>query len=188
MCEWEKHKRAQLEPKSNKGSLEALANQNQTNPFWSETPEEHVLRDLLPTKLIPFVKVSETGKMESSSPQEDPTLLGYRGRSQTKFLPLNSDDALTFSTRGQNLQSVMMAQSQQRKFSMSYKRRPTVDPEARDEEEGPNTPARSLSAEREGDRVKERRMSSGAKILMTPEMRSKRLIGSSNPRYQWFVL
>lgn len=124
----------------------------------------------------------------STSPQEDSTLISSRGRPPPKFLPLNSDDSLTYSTRGQSLQSVMLAESNQRKFSMSYKRRPTIlDEEAAVDE--PWTPGRtrSLSGEREGGRVKERRMSSGAKILMTPEMRSMRLIGNSNPRYQWYA-
>lgn len=135
--------------------------------------------------------------MESSSSQEDSTFTGctgrpraktssgYIGRPWAKFLPVNSDDSLIFSTRGQNLQSVMMAQSQQRHFSMSSQRRLSVNRESRDEERGLGSPARNLSAEREGRHMKERRMSSGAKTLMTPEMRSMRLIGNSNPRYHW---
>lgn len=35
-----------------------------------------------------------------------------------------------------------------------------------------------------GDRD-DRRMSMGASVLMTPQMRSQRLIGNSNPRYRW---
>lgn len=33
----------------------------------------------------------------------------------------------------------------------------------------------------------ERRTSNASETLMTPQMRSMRLIGNSNPRYQWFV-
>lgn len=31
----------------------------------------------------------------------------------------------------------------------------------------------------------ERRLSNAAAVLMTPQMRSQRLIGNSNPRYKW---
>lgn len=34
---------------------------------------------------------------------------------------------------------------------------------------------------------RERRTSEGMAALMTPEMRSQRLIGNSNPRYSWYV-
>ena len=58
-----------------------------------------------------------------------------------------------------------------------------IDGEDNDEEAG----ARSIQyassfegAERDG-----RRVSIGGQVLMTPQMRSMRLIGSSNPRYQW---
>ena len=120
-------------------------------------------------------KANTRFKMEGSSSLEDS---GYI-TAQAKFL--NRDDSLIFSTRNQNLQSVMMAQG---KFSASFKRRLSVDHDARDEEEGQGGPG-SSSAEREGRRMKERRRSSGAKTLMTPEMRSLRLIGNSNPQYQW---
>ena len=36
-----------------------------------------------------------------------------------------------------------------------------------------------------GGETDERRMSMAASVLMTPEMRSQRLIGNSNPRYRW---
>jgi hypothetical protein len=35
------------------------------------------------------------------------------------------------------------------------------------------------------DRDPERRSSNAASILNTPQMRSQRLIGNSNPRYKW---
>jgi hypothetical protein len=35
------------------------------------------------------------------------------------------------------------------------------------------------------DRDLERRASNAASILNTPQMRSQRLIGNSNPRYKW---
>jgi hypothetical protein len=35
------------------------------------------------------------------------------------------------------------------------------------------------------DRDTERRTSAAASILNTPQMRSQRLIGNSNPRYKW---
>ncbi len=52
-----------------------------------------------------------------------------------------------------------------------------------------------LDVERDGDSsIREnrtginRRMSNVSQVLNTPQMRSMRLIGNSNPRYQWWVL
>lgn len=44
-----------------------------------------------------------------------------------------------------------------------------------------------MDLERDGDsgRGGEGRSNAGAQSFMTPQMRSMRLIGNSNPRYQW---
>ncbi|KAH0542258.1 hypothetical protein FGG08_003380 [Glutinoglossum americanum] len=47
-----------------------------------------------------------------------------------------------------------------------------------------DTDVEAADLERE-ERERERRQSAGALALMTPQMRSMRLIGNSNPRYQW---
>ena len=50
----------------------------------------------------------------------------------------------------------------------------------RSEEDG------EMDLERDGEGGRgERRLSAGAQVLLTPQMRSIRLIGNSNPRYQW---
>lgn len=118
----------------------------------------------------------------SASPPRRPSIRigGPRG-----FLPLVSDDAL--STRGQTLPGLLRDRSTTslRNLAHGIPRRRTsmIDGEDNDEEAG----ARSIQyassfegAERDG-----RRVSIGGQVLMTPQMRSMRLIGSSNPRYQW---
>jgi hypothetical protein len=81
-----------------------------------------------------------------------------------------------FTTRGHNLPGLIQSHSSSSLHKMggyySPGRRPSsifdLDSEA--------------DLERE---ERERRQSIGALALMTPQMRSMRLIGSSNPRYQW---
>jgi hypothetical protein len=111
----------------------------------------------------------------STSPRARP---GLRLRG---FLPL-SEDGSTFSTRGQNLPGLIQTfgtppiprRSSTFRFLEGYEdleaaRRLAEEPNEFEEHEGA------------GDR----KMSSAAMILMTPEMRSQRLIGNSNPRYKW---
>lgn len=122
---------------------------------------------------------------EAISPPRNPTfrLNGLKG-----FLPL-ADDGV--STRGQALTSLI----QSRSSASLQDLRPHVSPRRHsnyrtsdEESDGGLTKVRSAgSGAREGSDREERRSNAGAQALMTPQMRSMRLIGSSNPRYQWYV-
>lgn len=102
------------------------------------------------------------------------------------YLPVPDD---TVSTRGQRLSSLirdrsftslkdLRAQYAQRRLSMYND----------DEEQGFERGSDGTGEERNGRGSKNpRKMSDGSQILMTPQMRSMRLIGNSNPRYQWWV-
>ncbi|KAL8731758.1 MAG: hypothetical protein Q9166_003205 [cf. Caloplaca sp. 2 TL-2023] len=115
--------------------------------------------------------------MATPSPDKPPNVrLGtLRG-----FLPLS--DAV--STRGQTLPSLIQSRSsaslrdvrahlQQRKQSVYH------DDTDEDTDPERQSPARSKHA------ASERRQSNASEVLLTPQMRSMRLIGNSNPRYQW---
>ncbi|KAL8688984.1 MAG: hypothetical protein Q9224_004752 [Gallowayella concinna] len=108
------------------------------------------------------------------------------------FLPLAGD---AVSTRGQNLPSLIQSRSSaslrdvrallnQRKQSLYHEEiddEPDLerDGESRGGQRDRQSPARSKYAASEG------RMSNASEVLLTPQMRSMRLIGNSNPRYQW---
>ncbi|KAL8764030.1 MAG: hypothetical protein Q9184_000318 [Pyrenodesmia sp. 2 TL-2023] len=117
--------------------------------------------------------------MANSSPEKQPNVrLGtLRG-----FLPLATDSV---STRGQNLPSLIQSRSSASLRDVrAYlnQRKASVYHDETDEEP---------DIERDGDaRVSQkhkpdRRASNASDVLMTPQMRSMRLIGNSNPRYQW---
>ena len=135
--------------------------------------------------------------MAESFDGSTPRPKSYRIRSLRGFLPLSdSDNAL--STRGQTLPSLIQSRSsanmQDLKAQLAQ-RRPVTPDMIDDEESGIHngvaesridnddlSPAKSII----GRGV--RRMSGlsdGREVLMTPQMRSMRLIGNSNPRYQW---
>ncbi|KAL8842489.1 MAG: hypothetical protein Q9176_002641 [Flavoplaca citrina] len=124
--------------------------------------------------------------MASSPPDKPPVVrLGtLRG-----FLPLASE---AVSTRGQNLPSLIQsrssaslrdvcAQLQKRKQSLYHN---DINDDADLEREGP---CRELQKERQSlDKPKsERRASNASEVLLKPQLRSMRLIGNNNPRYQW---
>ncbi|KAF2715054.1 cation diffusion facilitator 10 [Pleomassaria siparia CBS 279.74] len=99
-------------------------------------------------------------------------LHGFKG-----FLPLSTETPSAFSTRGQALPSLLS-------------RRPSsIRPErehrgSRSEDEDDIESLRfGLITSMDRDAV--RRMSAGEHALKTPQMRSQRLIGNSNPRYKW---
>ncbi|KAL8691294.1 MAG: hypothetical protein Q9218_003454 [Villophora microphyllina] len=103
------------------------------------------------------------------------------------FLPLSSDSV---STRGQKLPSLIQSRSNaslkdvrvqlaQRKQSLLYDE---PDEEA-DPERDPGQKNASPASNRNG-RL-ERKASNASEVLLTPQMRSMRLIGNPNPRYQW---
>ncbi|KAF1839099.1 cation diffusion facilitator 10 [Decorospora gaudefroyi] len=91
------------------------------------------------------------------------------------FLP-SANEASALSTRGQHLPSLLNA------------RRPSTIRSS--ERRGSDTDDDDIEAYRTGrampsDRESDRRSSVGAHALNTPQMRSQRLIGYSNPRYKW---
>ena len=93
------------------------------------------------------------------------------------FLPLS--DVNTITTRGQNLPALIQSKS-----STRLSRRPST---IRSRRESDSSNEDDLESFRGGLTMPwgevERRMS--AAILNTPQMRSQRLIGNSNPRYKW---
>ncbi|RMZ82833.1 hypothetical protein DV737_g1864, partial [Chaetothyriales sp. CBS 132003] len=113
---------------------------------------------------------------------------GYRLGHLSHFIPLNfnSEEANAYSTRGGHLQGLIQTWS-----TTSMPRRPmslhSVD-STDDEERGPLDGALEISPWRRPTYHSDtdpRRASVGPEILMTPQMRSMRLIGNSNPRYRW---
>ncbi|KAJ4302909.1 hypothetical protein N0V90_001800 [Kalmusia sp. IMI 367209] len=98
-------------------------------------------------------------------------LAGLKG-----FLPLASESN-ALSTRSGQLQSLIS-------------RRPSTLRSSRSERRGSVSSDDDIDYFRNGlmaayDSASERRMSIGAHALNTPQMRSQRLIGNSNPRYKW---
>jgi hypothetical protein len=121
---------------------------------------------------------------EDNSPRARP---GLRLRA---FLPL-SEDATTFSTRGQNLPAILSSlgtppQIARRPSSYRFLN-PHDDEEAqRKSGEFDRASLDGQSYDETMEAARDRRMSTAAEILMTPQMRSQRLIGKSNPRYKWY--
>ncbi|EHY52420.1 hypothetical protein HRR83_009246 [Exophiala dermatitidis] len=123
-------------------------------------------------------------------PSTTPQRPGYRLSGLSSFIPLN-DDTSAVSTRGQRLPGLLQSRSNASLFTLpkrSQARRGSFHSHdsTEDEEQGPKDDSELLQRRRtlnmEGDN---RRMSAGLEILMTPQMRSMRLIGNSNPRYRW---
>ena len=118
----------------------------------------------------------------------------YRIGSLRGFLPL-SDTSNAFSTRGQKLPSLIQSRStaNAKDLWVQTPQRRSTTPETNEDDEsdverdadggydGPS-PAKSRLSKMD------RRMSGvsdGSEVLMTPQMRSMRLIGKNNSRYQW---
>jgi hypothetical protein len=115
----------------------------------------------------------------SESPPQRSNL--YRIASLKAFLPLSEERPI--STRGQNLPSLIHNMSSgpvvtRRRSSVRYERRSSED----DAESGRS---HGLTMAWGGASEREDRKMSVASVLMTPQMRSQRLIGNSNPRYKW---
>ncbi|RMZ80636.1 hypothetical protein DV738_g2617, partial [Chaetothyriales sp. CBS 135597] len=134
--------------------------------------------------------VKGKGKMTEQDEERSrpPTRPGYRLGHLSNFVPLtfNADESNAYSTRGGHLQGLIKTWS-------STQKRPTslysVDTTTDDEERGgildpalDSSPWRRSGYHSDTD---PRRASIGPEILMTPQMRSMRLIGNSNPRYRW---
>jgi cation diffusion facilitator family transporter len=124
-----------------------------------------------------------------STPQRPNYLLG----GLSTFIPVNEDTPV--STRGQRLPGLIQSRSSASLFTLP-KRRPNTTPTRRgsipsqhsnDDEEGGNADESEPLRKRRTSpmEIDSRRMSLGPEILLTPQMRSMRLIGQNNPRYLW---
>ncbi|KAK4690472.1 hypothetical protein P7C71_g6326, partial [Lecanoromycetidae sp. Uapishka_2] len=129
---------------------------------------------------------------DASSP---PRPKSYRLGSLQNFLPLSSYDS-ALSTRGQKLASIIRSRSSAniKDLPALARQRPTTpdmregDESGGDGEGGENGGFSGSSPVKSKLGRIARRMSGfsdGGDVLMTPQMRSMRLIGNSNPRYQW---
>jgi cation diffusion facilitator family transporter len=120
----------------------------------------------------------------------------YRIAALKDFLPLNTDQP-PLSARNQSRSTSNLAAMKNRSFA-SHRRRSsfgaddlpgrTSNETARDEDLLPEGQAALLSSSHWGGGEPLRRMSTLGSLpasLMTPQMRSQRLIGNSNPRYKW---
>ena len=106
----------------------------------------------------------------------------FRVGSLLNFLPL-SDDAV--STRGQKLPSIIRDRSTAsiRDLRAQFTQlQPSNNDEDDIERDGGRRGGERGNDNSEGQR---RRASNGSQVLMTPQMRSMRLIGNNNLRYQW---
>lgn len=129
---------------------------------------------------------SYTNAMDVSTTPQRPH---YRLTGLSSFLPLNEDPG-AMTTRGQRLPSLIQNRSSTSLFSLPRRqtRRGSFHSHhsTEDEEHGPfSDEPESLFRRRTPTELDPRRMSLGPEILMTPQMRSMRLIGKSNPRYHW---
>ena len=134
---------------------------------------------------------------DSSSQAEAPTGL-YRIASLREFLRLSAEDGSLVSTRGQRLPGIIQSRSS---ANLSGLRNRTLRNNSVSTAELPrrHSHASSLSGPLDtskpvlqspvagwgGGDDSSRRMSYAANILLTPQVRSQRLIGNNNPRYQW---
>lgn len=113
----------------------------------------------------------------------------YRIAPFRDFLPLSADEGSSLTTRGQHLPGLIQSRSSTslaalrgnplvRKASHDGHERRSHEADLRDRHV-------SSVAGWGGGETDDRRMSLAATILHTPQMRSQRLIGNSNPRYKW---
>ncbi|CAE7009428.1 hypothetical protein P3342_003014 [Pyrenophora teres f. teres] len=112
-----------------------------------------------------------------SSPAHVPRSSSHPRLTNSKLFLPPQNDASAISTRGHHLPSLL-----------HHTRRPSTI--RSNERRGSETDDEDVEAYRNGlmmpyDRDSDRRSSIGAHVLNTPQMRSQRLIGNSNPRYQW---
>ena len=128
-----------------------------------------------------------------SDSDSSPRPKSYRIGSLRGFLPL-SDTSNAFSTRGQKLPSLLQSRSSTNfKDPWAQTPRRSVTPEAngadesdveRDADGGYDGPSPAKSRLSKLDR-RMSGVSDGGEVLMTPQMRSMRLIGQNNQRYHW---
>ena len=110
------------------------------------------------------------------------------------FLPLN-DAPVT--TRGQKLPSLIQSRSSANIHDLKKRRQITIQGENDTEDNDVERHADGVDFRWDGSPPTKRKYSRGerrgsamseiSQIMNTPQMRSLRLIGNSNPRYQWYV-
>lgn len=122
----------------------------------------------------------------------------YRSSTLKDFLPLNEEASI--STRGQHLPGILSSRSNTNIAALrksAFRRSSSIGPDdlprrrSQESERQHDVEAqrKALMAVRGGtednDDRNDRKMSTAASVLNTPQMRSQRLIGNSNPRYKW---
>lgn len=119
-----------------------------------------------------------------SPPRSEP----FRISSLRNFLPLSEE---TVTTRGQRLPSIIRERSvtslAELRHPRSHRRRHSIVSNSEDEQDVERDGDR-LGRDRGGEDDGQRRMSSASLALNTPQLRSMRLIGNNNPRYQWYAI
>ncbi|KAK4569969.1 hypothetical protein LTR86_002939 [Recurvomyces mirabilis] len=143
--------------------------------------------------------MSDAGSRRDETSPPPPRL--YRISTLKDFLPLS--EASPLSTRSAGLQGLIQSRSS---TNINAQRGPWTNKRRRSSFGNEEAPRRSQDSERpdearprrrgsavnsgmeSGDEYydeHDRRMSNAGHILYTPQMRSQRLIGNSNPRYRW---
>lgn len=124
-----------------------------------------------------------TENSNASPPRPEP----FRISSFRNFLPLSEE---TVTTRGQRLPSIIRERSvtslAELRHSRLHRRRHSIVSNSEDEQDVERDGDR-LGRDRGGEDDAQKRMSSASLALNTPQMRSMRLIGHNNPRYQWYA-
>lgn len=110
------------------------------------------------------------------------------------FIPLQDEQPRTPS-RLQRIPSLKPNRSSSNLFTLPSRRMrglsisddESIEPPSEGSYMGPRRPTikHAATAFDNRDLNEERRMSHAVEVLMTPQMRSMRLIGNSNPRYRW---
>jgi cation diffusion facilitator family transporter len=139
-------------------------------------------RQCLPTTYVALSAHTLTITMASP-----PTAVHYRIGALAGFIPVN-EEVSAVSTRGQILPSLIQSRSSSTVFVLHSRRgsgRPRSNASISDDDEeraiSEDSPRKRLGL----TEIDSHRMSIGPEILLTPQMRSMRLIGKSNPRYHW---
>ena len=111
----------------------------------------------------------------------------FRIGSLRNFLPLSVDDSVL--TWGQRYPSLIRDKSTaslpDNRVHLSHRKLSSYSNDTDDEPDVERGNEGCEEREEGRPRRSSRKMSTGSQILMTPQMRSIRLIGNSNPRYQW---
>lgn len=119
----------------------------------------------------------------ASPPRPEP----FRISSLRNFLPLSEE---TVTTRGQRLPSIIRERSvtslAELRHTRPHRRRHSIVSNSEDEQDVERDSDR-LGGDKGAEDDAQRRMSSSSLALNTPQMRSMRLIGNNNPRYQWYA-